>query len=625
MDILGSESTLPTTFSPALAKKQPKMGRVSDIQNGGEMSNNSSSCLKTKQSVLTYFFCFALTLAGALSASGQIIYDNGGLATGATSNSGTAAPAGTQWSEAANPYGNTNEANTNAGISCSVTATVFRCADDFNVPVGQTWTINSVVVFAYQTGFAGGTSPITAATLRIWNGRPGDAGSTIVFGDTTTNRFGSSVDSSLFRIFSTVVGAGANPPTAAGTTRRIWQTTLNVSPAPVLTAGNYWIDWNTQIGATTAHFAPAITYQGIRGIPGFGARQFTGAAWVDAVDAGQFPTGQPVPPVVALDFPFKLNGSKAGTPAIPRSRVFDFNGDNRTDYAIARAASAGAQTTWWIRDSSGAVTATPFGLGVGITGGDTATPADFDGDGKTDIAVWRPGAPGAASFYILDSATSTFRGELFGQTGDDPTVAADFDGDGKADPAVYRGAAQSFFYYRGSLSNPGGAVTFVPWGTTGDLAIPGDYDGDGRADFCVARNSGGQITHYRSQTTAGFAAVPFGLNTDKFVTGDFDADGRADIVALRTNGAALNWYVLRSSTNSLSFQSFGTAATDFVTVGDYDGDGRSDAAVWRSGQVPGNTVFIVQNSAASPTSYIWGQSAGAGTAPDYPVASFRVK
>jgi hypothetical protein len=581
------------------------------------MSNNSSSRLKVKHLVLTYFFCFALTLAGALSASGQIIYDNGGLATGATANSGTAAPAGTQWSEAANPYGNTQEANTNAGISCSVTATVFRCADDFNVPVGQTWTINSVVVFAYQTGFAGATSPISAATLRVWNGRPGDAGSTIIFGDTTTNRLATSVDSSLWRIFNTVVGAGANPPTPAATNRRLWLTTLNVSPSLVLTAGNYWIDWNTQIGATTAHFSPAITYQGIRTLPGFGARQFTGAAWQDTVDAGQFPTGAPVPPVVGLDFPFKLNGSVAGAPAIPRSRVLDFNGDNKTDFAITRSATAGSSAQWWISDSAGGTTTLPWGLGVGLKGGDIATPGDFDGDGKADIAIWRTGAPGTAGFYILQSTNATLRTELFGQTGDDPTVIGDYDGDAKVDPATYREAAQSFFYYRGSLSNPGGAVTFIPWGTTNDRAIPADYDGDGKTDPAVARDSGGQITHYRSQTTAGFAAVPFGSSTDLFLAGDVDADGRADIVAVRTNGPGLDWYTLRSSRNVLTFQRYGNAATDVPLIGDYDGDGKTDVAVWRGGSTP--TPFFIQNTFGSPKGFFWGQAA------DYAVASFQVK
>jgi hypothetical protein len=496
-----------------------------------------------------------------------------------------------------------------------VTATLFRCADEFNVPVGQTWTINQVVIFAYQTGFAGTTSPITAATLRIWNGRPGDAGATIIFGDTTTNRLASSVDSSLWRIFSTVTGAGANPPTAAATNRRVWQTSLNVSPAMVLTSGTYWIDWNTAIG-TAAHFAPAVTYKNIRGVPGQNARQFTGAAWQDVVDVGQAPTGQPLQ-TYPQDFPFKLIGSVAGAPAVRLSRVIDFNGDNKSDFAIARTASAAGQSTWWIQDSVGTTTATAFGLGIGFAGGDIATPADFDGDGKTDIAVWRSGPPQGAAFYILQSQTSTLRTALFGQTGDDPAIVGDYDGDGKADEAVYRegsGGGQSNFFYRGSLSNPTGAVTYFPWGLDNDVPVPGDFDGDRKFDFHVARNSGGQMTHYEFLTTAGVRIFPFGLNTDKFSTGDFDADARTDLFATRAAGPEYEWFILKSSTSQLVSGRFGST-TDTIAPGDYDGDGRTDFAVWRGG----TGDFLTMNTGSSPGTFHW------GAAGDFPVAGFSVK
>ena len=78
----------------------------------------------------------------APDAPAAVIFDNGGLATGATSNSGVAAPAGTQWSEGQSNFGNTTESNTLNGVGCQLigAATANRCADDFNVPVGQTWT-----------------------------------------------------------------------------------------------------------------------------------------------------------------------------------------------------------------------------------------------------------------------------------------------------------------------------------------------------------------------------------------------------------------------------------------------------------------------------------------------------
>lgn len=604
---------------------------------GGKMSRNSNNGKSIKKSRISAavtslaMICFASLLPSTSIAAvpEAVFFVNANLASGANSLSGVAAPAGTQWSEDQNNFGDLRYANTLAGVSCSVTATVFRCADDFNVPVGQTWTINQVIVFAYQTGFVGATSPITAATLRIWNGRPGDAGSTIVFGDTTTNRLASSTNSNLFRIFSSVVGVGANPPSVPATNRIIWQNNITVSPAAVLTAGQYWIDWNTTIGATTAHFAPTATVVGTRDTPGSNARQFTGAAWVNAVDAGQTPTGNPPPISLPQEFPFQLDGTVSGAPLAPRSRNLDFDGDNRTDFAVVRAANAVSQSQWWILKSTGGILGTSLGTGVGLTGGDLPTPVDFDGDGKTDIAVWRPNLVGQSVFYILNSSDNSVRVEPFGIIGDDPSIVGDYDGDGKADIAVYRAGAtpgaQSTFFYLGSLNNPGRNTTYAPFGSNGDKAIPGDYDGDKKFDLAVARNEAGQLVHYRFQTTAGFRAFPFGVPTDKILTGDFDADGRTDIAAVRVNGSNYDWYMLRSSDSVLVLERFGNPATDYLVPGDYDGDNETDLAIWRSGQAADQTYFFVKNTFSSPVQFEWGQSAGANTPPDYPLAAFTVK
>ena len=59
---------------------------------------------------------------------------------------------------------------------------------------------------------------------------------------------------------------------------------------------------------------------------------------------------------------------------------------------------------------------------------------DYDGDGKTDLAVWRPSD---GSWHITNSSTSTTRTALWGRKGDIP-VPGDYDGDGKTDLAVWR-------------------------------------------------------------------------------------------------------------------------------------------------------------------------------------------
>ena len=168
----------------------------------------------------------------------------------------------------------------------------------------------------------------------------------------------------------------------------------------------------------------------------------------------------------------------------------DFNGDGRTDFAVIRNVGGGAngQARWyWNNSGAGTNQALDWGLAS-----DFYLMEDFDGDGRDDITVWRPGAATVAAFYILQSQTNTFRVEAFGQTGDDPTIVNDYNGDGKADLAVYRAGANSStastWFYR---TTAGGAVTFVSWGVGGDFPVPGDFDGNRIADFTVQRVSGG--------------------------------------------------------------------------------------------------------------------------------------
>ena len=278
-----------------------------------------------------------------------------------------------------------------------------------------------------------------------------------------------------------------------------------------------------------------------------------------------------------------------------RNNTADFDGDGRTDAAVFRNGN------WFVNPSS---TSNFYGVQFGLST-DKLAPADYDGDGKTDIAVWREGA--FAYFYILNSSSNTVRTEQFGQTGDVVTVG-DYDGDGKADPAVYREGAQSYFYYRGSLNNPNGSITGIPWGTSGDKAVRGDFDGDGKLDAAVFRSSNG-VWYIRNSSNGQLSSVQFGLSSDKRVSGDFDGDGKTDIAVFRDG----LWIVLQSSNSQVRYQNWG-ASTDILTPGDYDGDGKTDFAVWRSG------IYYILNSGNSAFA---SQSFGAGN--DLPVASTYVR
>ena len=275
---------------------------------------------------------------------------------------------------------------------------------------------------------------------------------------------------------------------------------------------------------------------------------------------------------------------------------FDFDGDGKTDLSVFRP----GVSEWWISKSGGSgVFAAQFG-----STGDRIAPADFTGDGKADIALWRPSS---GTWYVLRSEDLTYYAFPFGSDGDVP-MPADYDGDGKADAAIFRPAGSTWYVRRSSDSQ----ISITQFGAAGDRPVAADYDGDGKADIAIFRPVGASGAEWWiSRSTGGTYAATFGTSSDLAVPGDWTGDGKADIAFWRPNGF---WYVLRSEDSSYYAFPFGSNG-DVPSAGDFDGDGKFDAAIFRQ---PGSQWFIANSGGGTVITQF-------GAAGDTPVPSAFVR
>ena len=250
---------------------------------------------------------------------------------------------------------------------------------------------------------------------------------------------------------------------------------------------------------------------------------------------------------------------------------------------------------------------------VGVPNGFTALlpeqRADFDGDGRSDVSVYRPSTGG---WYFINSSNGTVNGMTWGTATDIPVVG-DFDHDFKSDITVYRPSTGSWFILLSSSNFT--ASRHFTWGTAEDIPVPADYDGDDVDDVAVFRPSSG--AWFVLLSTLSFAdgfALQWGASGDVPVAGDYDADGRADIAVFRPSTGM--WAILKSSTNFTGwFGSQWGVDGDVPFPGDYDGDGLMDFVVYRPSM--GFWFFL-----KSTFTYTFGTSVGWGVPPgDVPVAA----
>jgi hypothetical protein len=191
-----------------------------------------------------------------------------------------------------------------AGSSASRASGTF-VADEVVVPIGETWEVSGFEFFAYETNVAAG---ISAVYVQVWNGEPGQPGSSVVFGNRTANRLTANTSAEIYRV------SEQNPPGTA--TTRLIRSLRAVLPSPrTFPTGTYWIEWSLDPAGSGPPFVPPVTRVGETTTGN--ARWETGGAWSALTDIG---TGTP------QGLPFRVYGTKTQFPVLIDGRHPDTPG-----------------------------------------------------------------------------------------------------------------------------------------------------------------------------------------------------------------------------------------------------------------------------------------------------------
>ncbi len=315
---------------------------------------------------------------------------------------------------------------------------------------------------------------------------------------------------------------------------------------------------------------------------------------------------------------FNLNST------LPRAlAIGDLDGDGKPELVVANY-NAATISIFRNISTSGSLTTSSFASKVDFatnTGPSSVAIGDLDGDGKPEIAVASEAA-NRVSVFRNTWLTSTLGAGSFAAkvdlvTGSTPVSVgiADFDGDGKPDLAVANNLSNTVSVLRNTASvgtiqesSFAGKVDFAV-GTNPNSIFMGDLDGDGKADLATANIESNTLSVLHNTATAGsitsgsFAAgvsLATGTNPSSVAMGDLDGDGKLDVVGTNLNSA--NLFVFRNigASGSITTSSF-APRIDFaagqlpyaLAIGDLDGDTKPDLAVVNRN---GSTLSVLHNS-----------------------------
>ena len=322
----------------------------------------------------------------------------------------------------------------------------------------------------------------------------------------------------------------------------------------------------------------------------------------------------------STSFAAPVNLTTTGGPS--NVKLADIDGDGLLD--IITANSSGAKIAI-MRNSStpGSInftSAVDFSI-LPVIGSKVLAIADFDGDGKPDIAVTASDSNKVMIFRNTSTPGSISTGSLAPPVGFYTGIypvgicAADFNGDGKIDVAVTDTLSHTVSVFRNLITSSGSIDlssfaardSFMTGTTPVDIAAA-DIDGDGKPDLLVTNSYSNTLSVFRDTGTIA-TAVGFdsrfdfatGVGPTGVAAGDLDGDGKVDVAVVNARDGTVSLFRNTATLGSIGATSLAipvscplsTTAYSFgITIGDLDGDGYPDIVTGNN--YPG-TISILRN------------------------------